>query len=173
LPSGWIIVWVDNGFNYIYTKRKNIFTKHISNRYILLYPAVYEINYLTTHNTEDLPRIKAKVNKEINAFYIKYTLIGFIIHYGSAVDGGHYYSYVLIDNILYKCDDSIVSISSENYTDTEFGDEKCGITVLLYENKSEPEHHVSSDSLKQKLDIINKFHTQTPFSKRINEYINS
>jgi ubiquitin C-terminal hydrolase len=41
----------------------------------------------------------------------KYELYGTVVHFGSGV-GGHYYSYVKVEHLWYKCDDEKVSLAA-------------------------------------------------------------
>ena len=106
-------------------------------------------------------KINITIEKEIIYLNNTYILVGYIE--GGNLEGGHYIAHILVDDHIYTCNDA------HNLLKKLFSRVEAQPSILLYRNKTLN----ANITLNPDKEIHNLEKFLTPFSERINEYINS
>lgn len=111
-----------------------------------------------------ITKTKVRITNELQYDNKTFSFVGYIYHTGN-LGGGHYQTRILVDNIFYNCSDS--SVNPINSFINNIEDNVC---MVLYEDKTIKDSIIN---LKPDNKIHNLEKFLSPFSEKINEYINS
>ena len=143
---------VDNINKYLEEKKEKLEHRYLTdkkekyyffNNYCLIQLKVFLVKKNQSGTYKIKPEIKNISENIKNTNGDEYELMGVVVHRGTSMNSGHYMAYVKRNNIVYKCDDRIIT-SGEQFNNIPKNETPY---ILLYKKVS---HNKSDEQIKPK-----------------------
>ena len=143
---------VDNINKYLEEKKEKLEHRYLTDRkvkyyffnnYCLIQLKVFLVKKNQSGTYKIKPEIKNISENIKNTNGDEYELMGVVVHRGTSMNSGHYMAYVKRNNIVYKCDDRIIT-SGEQFNNIPKNETPY---ILLYKKVS---HNKSDEQIKPK-----------------------